>query len=150
MQVSTVIQSRWSSAAGIAVLASIVLANCGSKDDPDGTTGIARSKSALARCLANNGATFAESADELAFLAQAETNETASLFASTYEEATGLFVDLWMDDYGPPDWLMWVAQPFQEERSPVEVAESDAADSYVAYALRPTRAERRELKKCTD
>lgn len=127
-----------------------LLVGCGSSSDDNALSAIDFGKSTLASCLKANDATFADSINDLTFLSRAEAEDTASLFGSAYDYSAKLFVDLWEDGDDPREWLMWSAQPFEEDKSPFEIVETASSGSYVAYALRPTAAQRKALEECTD
>lgn len=135
-------------ASTLILLSAVVAFGCSSEGEGD-IRNASDFDGSLARCLEESGAEFADSSGDLKFLSIAESEDTASLFGSTYEESSELFVDLLQDGDDPREWLVWVAQPFDQERSPFEIAESGSNDSFVAYALEPTPEQRRELKDCT-
>ena len=120
-------------------------------DSIDQTAKVNFSKLTVARCLRNGGATFAQSADQLGFLSQAEAHDMVTPYGFAYDRAAKLFIDLWSKaryrDHR--EWLMWIGQPFNQEKSPIEIVNSPPSKSYVAYAIRPDSAQRHTLKGCT-
>jgi hypothetical protein len=128
----------------------VVLLGCGS-DGSDGTqSDIDFTGNSLAKCLKDHGATFATDVDELDFFSAAEADDSASMFATYLDRPTELFVQQWRDGEDPREWLLWQAQPFDEERTPAEIVESPTSESYVAYAESPSGSQEKSLESCTD
>jgi hypothetical protein len=121
-------------------------------DSSDQTAKVNFSKLTVARCLRNGGATFAQSADQLSFLAQAEAHDMVTPYGFAYDRTAKLFIELWSKaryrDHR--EWLMWIGRPFNQKKSPFEIVNLSPSKSYVAYAIRPDPAQRRTLKSCTD
>lgn len=140
----------------VVVLISILLTvlgmstGCGNQASDFSQASVAVDQSRIGTCLRNAGASLAEGKDDLAFFRQAQDEDAASLFGSAFEDSKMLFVDLWQDSDERREWLMWVAQPFEEEESPLEIATMDSDNSFVLYAVRPSVGERRSLKSCTE
>jgi hypothetical protein len=134
---------------GIAVVvAAISIIGCGGNEN-ESSEHVDFGKGTLAGCLKQSGAKFANSAANLQFFSEAEDEGTASKFGFTYDKSVELFVQLWEDNYDPSDWLMWSAQSFDDDMAPVEIVESGAAGSYVAYLFKPTPSQRRAAQRCT-
>lgn len=131
------------------MLLATFVAGCGNGMDRNRLNSIDFTKGTLASCLKASGAEFAVSKKDLDFLSQAESEDMVSLFGSTFEESTKLFIDLWEDSDNVREWLMWSAQPFNEDKSPFEIVDSSPSESYVAYMLNPTQQERRTAVSCT-
>lgn len=135
----------------IAVCA-ITLPACGGADTSNEVTHTF-AKSSVARCLQKAGATFAQSTGELSFLSDAEVNDKVSKVGISFDRADKVVVNLWSKhtlERGMPDWLMWIGQPFDQQRSPSEIVDMQVAGSYVAYIVGPSRLERRKLNSCID
>lgn len=108
-------------------------------------------KSTVARCLRNNRTTFAASADQLAFLLEAEAHDMVTPYAFAYDQAAKLSIEMWSKApyKDKREWLMWIGQPFEQEMSPLEIVNSPPSRSYVAYVIRPAPGQRRALEGCT-
>jgi hypothetical protein len=131
----------------VVALLTALLQACGGSSS-DGTSSVDFSDSTLASCLKQNGATFAKEPEELSFFSQAEDEDTASMFATTYDESTKLFVQIWKDGDDPREWLMWQAQSFDKSLSPEAIVEDGPEGSYVAFALKPSEGEKSALESC--
>jgi hypothetical protein len=127
-----------------------MLLGCGTDGPSNTQSGIDFTGNTLAKCLKDNGAKFAVDAGELDFFSAAETEDSASMFATYLDRPTKLFVQQWRDGEDPREWLLWQAQPFNEERLPVEIVESPSSESYVAYVESPSQDQEQSLESCTD
>jgi len=134
-----------------AVMAAVValMAGCGSESSGRSSSAIDFGKTTVASCLRENNAVFAESTGDLEFFSEAEAEETASKFGFFYDESAKLFIELWEDGDDPREWLMWSAQPFEDDESPSGIMESGPSNAYVAFILEPSPSQRRSLKACT-
>lgn len=127
-----------------------MLLGCGSGGSGDTGSDIDFADNTLAKCLKDNGAKFAADTGELDFFSAAESDDSASMFATYLDRPTKLFVQQWRDGEDPREWLLWQAQPFDEERTPAEIVESPSSESYVAYAESPNPSQEQSLESCTD
>jgi hypothetical protein len=141
--------SRWvifvAATAGVVIF----LGGCGDSGTNVPLSQIDLGRETLARCLQHHGAQFATETRDLSFFDRAEASDTASMFATYLDNPTKLFVQMWQDGDDPRDWLMWQAQPFDENKTPAEIVEAVPSKSYVAYTVNPSNAERRALEACT-
>jgi hypothetical protein len=129
-------------------IASALLMACGNGSQENALNAVDHGKGTLASCLKNRGAKFAQSRDELTFFSDAQVQDTASNFGIAWDESAELFVDRWEDGEDPRTWLLWAAQPFDQEKSPLEIADSATSGSYVAFVLNPTASQRQSLEDC--
>ena len=134
------------------VLALALSIGCGSStsSNPPALDQVDFGKATVAYCLKANGASFADSINDLAFFTEAEEEETASKFGFTADEAANLLIELYEDGEEPRTWLLWTGQPFGEQKSPQEIIETAPSEGYVAYVVRPSSSERRRLSDCTN
>lgn len=139
-----------SMATAMLAVATAFMAGCGGETESEPLSAVDFSHATLANCLKVAGVDFARSVDDLDFLAEAEAEETASLFASTYDRSAELFVDLWEDGDDSREWLMWAAQPFDQDMSPLEIVGSAPSEAYVAYMQEPTSQQERAVDACTN
>lgn len=124
---------------------------CGGNEGEAKSLAIDFSKSTVAACLKEGGASFAKSTDELRFLSRSEASEEVSKFAIAYDKAAKIAIHVWARssfENRPPTWLIWIGQPFGDERSPTEIVDIKPANSYVAYVQRPSRAIRDKVESC--
>jgi hypothetical protein len=128
-----------------------LLIGCGSGNSEAGDSlgAIDFGDATFASCLKSSGAHFAQSSDDLDFFSVAQDEDAASKFGFSYDRSAELFVELWEDGDDPREWLMWSAQPFDEDMSPDEIVSSGSSGSYVAYMLKPSSRERQAAKDCT-
>ena len=105
-------------------------------------------------CLARGGAVLAESADQLAFLSEAEANDSVSMPGLTYDRAAHVPVKVWtsaVDRADGPEWLMWIAEQLDQKQTPVEIAKSPPhTTSYVMFVNHPAPNVRRKVESCID
>jgi hypothetical protein len=127
----------------------ILLLGCGSDGSSNAESDVDFSGNSLAKCLRDNGAKFATDAGELDFFSSAEADDSASMFATYLDRPTKLFVQQWKDGEDPREWLLWQAQPFNKDKTPIEIVDSPSSESYVAYAKSPSRSQKQSLEACT-
>jgi hypothetical protein len=130
----------------VLVVLGMLLFGCGSDGSSDSLSEIDLSSQTLAKCLKSHGAQFATEESDLDFFDE----DSASMFATYLDKPTKLFVQIWQDSEDPREWLLWQAQPFDEEKTPMEIVDSPSAKSYVAYIVRPSDDQRQLLGACTD
>jgi hypothetical protein len=97
---------------------------------------------------------LAESADQLAFLSEAEANDSVSMPGLTYDRAAHVPVKVWtsaVDRADGPEWLMWIAEQLDQKQTPVEIAKSPPhTTSYVMFVNHPAPNVRRKVESCID
>ena len=128
---------------------------CGSEHEASATGATPKfPPKSVGACLARGGAVLAESADELAFLSEAEANNSVSMPGLTYDRAAHVPVTVWtsaVDRTGGPEWLMWIAQQLGEKQTPVEITKSPPrTTSYVMFVNHPPPNVRRKVESCID
>ncbi|MDX6602091.1 MAG: hypothetical protein QOF13_1293 [Solirubrobacterales bacterium] len=133
----------------MALLVVTFVGGCGSSDGSGALAEVDFGKPTFASCLRVNGASFAESTDDLAFFSKAEAEDTASKFGFTADESAKLLIQLYEDGEDPRVWLLWTGQPLGEQKSPLEIVEAAPSKGYVAYVLHPSVAQRHAIKGCT-
>ena|ERR1700704_51236 len=149
----TMMRTYWSVllCVGGLIVSVTLFAACGGSRNEERSAAINFGKATVASCLKNGGASFANSTDELDFLSQAEDNEEVSKFGFAYDKAAKVVVNVWnkaqFEDQ-PSEWTLWIGQPFGDQRSPVEIVDSNAPRSYVAFVVRPRPAARRQVNSC--
>jgi hypothetical protein len=102
-------------------------------------------------CLRHSGASFPSTIKGINFFLEAKLSDEASNFGIAFDQTAGVVVELWekaIFENHPSEWLMWVGQPFDKNRSPVQIIRSNPPRSYVAYVLRPTSIVRRRTQNC--
>ena len=139
------------------ILALVVVAclvSCGS-DQRDGDMREAVKTSFLSgsigACLMNRGARPAKSISNLHFLDEAEANDEVSKPGFGYDRREKIVVSVWSQppfEAAPPQWIVWVAQPFGESMSPFEIVRKKPSRTYVMFVNHPSRSVRRRLEGC--
>jgi hypothetical protein len=135
------------------LIASISLAGCGSTASPSATTKPYKTsvKSKVAGCLERGGASFATSLRDLAFLKQAEDDESVSRVGLAFDKETKQIVRVWTAatfERHPPEWTIWFAQPLSTDMSPFEVLAAKPKNGFVMFVNRPSQRERAETSAC--
>lgn len=102
-------------------------------------------------CLLKGGAQRADDDDDLEFLQQAESNDEVAKILFALDRRAQLFVNAWTAvprEGRPPSWIVWFAQPFDKELSPMEIVQSLDSEGYVMFLVDPTKEERRGTERC--
>jgi len=129
----------------LAATAAALLSACNEAGDVD------FSEATVANCLKEGGAEFAESVDELGFYSKASMAEEVSGAGYIHDdEVADLVINVWTEesDGKPPEWIVWVAQPYLQHKRLEQIVDTDPPRSYVAYAFRPSPSNRRQLESC--
>jgi len=135
----------------VLILCFMLLSGCGHSESSSDKNEVKITNGTIAKSLQDANATFAKSVDELDFLSEAESEESIAK-AFTFDQKADLLVDLWSkfkQQGRPSEWLMWIAQPFEDDQSPFEIVESSPSDAYVAYVVKPDPAQREAVERCT-
>ena|ERR1051325_845219 len=119
---------------------------CGSSSSHVSVGEINFKNGTLAKCLKNGGASFATEPAEISFFNEG----SSSKFATYFDRAAKLIVQIWQDGEDPREWLLWQAEQFDERNTVMEIVESPMQGDYVAYVVKPSRAQRLALESCTE
>lgn len=138
-------------ALALALVLTASLAACGNNSQENLRKPAASKPGSVERCLWEANVQFAKSVGDLDFLFEAQADEAVAKPGIAFDKAAGIVVNIWSKaetDNEPPEWLMWIGQPFNQSRSPVEIVEGKARRSYVGYLLRPSKSQRRRAGSC--
>ena len=137
-------------AAGLAFLSA-----CGSSQNDQATAAMKQGAQPLVhspahsiqRCLARHGARQAENVIELNFLARAEKEDDVSKPGFAYDKRMSIVVHVWTGssfEGRPAPWMVWIGEPFGEDRTPQEIVAEKPKKSYVMYVRSAKQRKRAE------
>jgi hypothetical protein len=119
---------------------------CGSSDSHDPVGRIDFGNRTLAKCLKDGGASFATEPADISFFDES----SSSKFATYFDRAAKLIVQIWQDGEDPREWLLWQAEQFDERNTVMDIVESPTGKDYIAYVVKPSHAQRLTLENCTE
>jgi len=138
---------------GVLLIAAFALFACGTADSSESTATASRQvpKNSREECLIRAGAVRATTPRQLGFLERAEDADQVSRSGLIWDKVTETVVRL-LETRGaeerPPAWAVWYAQPFEDDREPLEIVEEDPEDAYVLYTKKPGSRKWNRLDRC--
>jgi hypothetical protein len=128
------------------------LSACDSSQDKQAMAAMGQERTpahSIQRCLDRHGARKADSMDDLDFLARAEEKDDVDKPGFIYDKAASIVVHVWTGssfEGRPAPWMIWIGQPFGEERTPEEIVVERPKKSYVMYVT--SSSKRRQAERC--
>ncbi len=127
-------------------MAMLGVLGCASSSSHESVSQVDFGDKTLAKCLRAGGASFATEPADVSFF----NESSSSKFATYFDKAAKLIVQIWQNGEDPREWLLWQAERFNERHTVMEIVDSPTEHHFVAYAVRPQNAQRLALENCTE
>jgi hypothetical protein len=85
---------------------------------------------------------------DLRVLKKAEEEDDVSKPGFAYDKAAGIAVHVWTGssfEGRPAPWMLWIGEPFGEDRTPQEIIQRKPPESYVMYVSSSAKRRRAEI-----